>query len=292
MKKSDLIRILEKMGFPVTPDKIHPFLNQEDGEHYNVWKIDVGNKPLVLKQAKGHETDTYRTFFSQKYDYVPELIRVFETGEYAYLLMEYIDGDDLRICSRDKLVSALDAIIRMQRNWWQADIAGDSCGYDFEQSLANRKNRLTYLNDPQLEKVYSDYLLAYHALPRTLCHDDLLPFNILIQEDRAVLIDWEYGGMLPYPTSIARLIAHGEESQDAFFHMTQEDKNFAITYYYEQFIGTMGISLDAYLSAIQLFLFYEYCEWVYVGNKYGNTSTLRYETYYRKAKELASRLGY
>lgn len=39
--------------------------------------------------------------------------------------------------------------------------------------------------------------------------------------DRAVLIDWEYALILPYPTSLARLIAHGEEDENAFFHMTQ-----------------------------------------------------------------------
>lgn len=54
--------------------------------------------------------------------------------------------------------------------------------------------------------------------------DDLLPFNVIVSDDRAVLIDWEYGGILPYPSSFARLIAHGEEAEDSLFHMTREDR--------------------------------------------------------------------
>ena len=92
----------------------------------------------------------------------------------------------------------------------------------------------------RLEEAYASFMKIYQTTPRTLCHDDLLPFNLLIGE-RAVLIDWEYGGVLPYPTSFARLIAHGREEEGAFFCMTREDRVFAIQYYYDGLIGNSRI---------------------------------------------------
>ena len=75
-------------------------------------------------------------------------------------------------------------------------------------------------------------------------------------------IDWEYAGILPYPTSLARLIAHGEEDESAFFFMTQKDKDYAIDYYYEHLLKEKGIGYNAYRKTLDYFLLYEYCEWI------------------------------
>lgn len=108
--------------------------------------------------------------------------------------------------------------------------------------------------------------------------------------DRAVLIDWEYALILPYPTSLARLIAHGEEDENAFFHMTQLDREFATQYYFEHFIREKGIEYPEYRRTLDYFLLYEYCEWVAIGVKYGETNTERYRMYYAKAKEHLKKL--
>lgn len=113
-------------------------------------------------------------------------------------------------------------------------------GYSFDKSFVDRKHRGEYLNDSELEEVYQKFLEIYASVPRTLCHDDLLPFNIIVSADNAFLIDWEYGGILPYPVSIARLIAHGENDKNALFYMTQEDKEFAIEYYYDNLLKKRG----------------------------------------------------
>lgn len=108
--------------------------------------------------------------------------------------------------------------------------------------------------------------------------------------DRAVLIDWEYALILPYPTSLARLIAHGEEDENAFFHMTQADKDFAIDYYFEHLLQEKGIKYPEYRRTFDYFLLYEYCEWVAIGVKYGETNAERYRMYYTKAKEYLKKL--
>ena len=86
----------------------------------------------------------------------------------------------------------------------------------------------SYMDD--LAEVYRAYLAEAARVPRTLCNDDLLPFNVLVNEERAVILDWEYGGILPYPCALARLLAFGEEGTDFFFQMTRADREFALRY--------------------------------------------------------------
>lgn len=290
MDQNQCIKLLDTVGIRQVSG-ITQFHNPEDGEGYDVWRIDTPRKSYVLKRAKGYERETYESFFWKSTAYAPQLIGSREEDGEEYLLLEYVAGHDLMRCSRDSLILALDALAAMQIEWW-GNVEKADVGLTFERSLEGRRNRLQYLRDPVLEKAYHAYLDTYSCIPRTLCHDDLLPFNVLVSKDRAVLIDWEYGGILPYLTPLARLIAHADDSEDAFFHMLKEDKEFAVEYYFEKCAEPMGISLNDYQKALDLFLFYEYCEWIYVGNKCGNTDNDRYRKYCRLALEMADKLGY
>lgn len=290
MDTTILQNILIPFGLDLPADALVPFQSAEDGSDYSVWKLSCGNNTYVLKEAKAFEAETYRTFFSQNTAYAPKLFRTAQAGEKTYLLMEYIPGSDLRRCDRKRLILTLDSLIAMQRQWWNHP--SPETGYHYTQSLSGRHNRLNYLQDSQLEAAYRAFLDCYCAIPKTLCHDDLLPFNVLCNDRRAVFIDWEYGGILPYPTSLARLLAHGQEQEDAFFYLKEADRAFAVDYYYQNFICQMGISQGHYLETVRLFTFYEYCEWVYVGNRYGSTDSLRFRTYFQKAKALAAELGF
>ena len=203
--------------------------------------------------------------------------------------MEYIEGEDLRKCNRKKLTLALDALISLQKETWE-NRHFDSLGDNFDKSLIQRQNREKHLNDSLLEEAYEKFLGVYQSIPRALCHDDLLPFNIIASDKKAFLIDWESGGILPYPTSFARLIAHAENHTNAFFHMTQADKDFAIQYYYDNLLKGKGISHTDWLDTLEYFLFYEYCEWVFVGNKYNETNGEYYKKYLPIAKRQAAKI--
>lgn len=258
--------------------------HEEDGEPYRVWRIDTGSGKYILKEAKGKECEIYRSLLSGLGACVPELYQLIPAGEKTYLLMEYIEGGDLCKCSRGKLIAALDALIALQKETWE------SGEYDLEESFLQRRERGRYLNDPLLEAAYGRFLELYRSLPGALCHDDLLPFNVIVSEERAALIDWEWGGILPYPTSFARLIAHTEEDPEALFSMTQGDKRFAVDYYYDNLLKEKGVSYGDWRSTLEYFLFYEYCEWVFVGNKYHATDGAYYKKYLPLAKAQAAKL--
>ena len=263
--------------------------HEEDGAPYGVWDIETGEKKYILKQAKGNEREIYRAVLSGFPESVPALYQVMEEAENTYLLMEYVQGEDLCRCSRDKLTKVLDALIWLQKNTWESR-EFDNVGLSFEKSRQQRQNRGSYLRDALLEEAYGQFLRMYDAVPKALCHDDLLPFNVIVSEEKAVLIDWEVAGMLPYPTSFARLIAHTEEKADALFFMTQADKEFAIDYYYEHLLKEKGVSYRDWRNTLEYFLFYEYCEWVFVGHKYDATDGEYFQKYLPIAKGQAEKL--
>ncbi len=273
------------MNIRCTRDDIEAFKREEDGEEYcGVWKVNVGDQSYVLKKAKGYESEIYSSFFSDGACSVPRLVATAFTDNSTYILTEYIDGYNMCHCDRVSLVKVLDSLICLQDRFWNDTERADTA-FSFKKSLEHRTKRIDYLNDNELEKAYSEFLNTYQLLPRTLCHDDLLPFNVLVSDRKAVLIDWETAGILPYPVSIARLIAHCEDSDDAFFYMRDDDKQFAIDYYYDSLIRSKGIDYDDYIHALNLFIFYEYCEWIMLGVKYDDADMNRYQKYLIRQKD-------
>lgn len=272
----------------------HPRVTQlkreENDELYQVWRIDAGDHRYILKEADAREAETYTSILAGLgTDSVPILYQTISDQGQEYLLLEYIEGENLCRCNRPNLRATLDALISLQQKTWDSQaLAG--YGYSYDQSLRDRQTRGRYLNDPLLEEVYEAFLSVYQSTTRTLCHDDLLPFNVIASEGRAVLIDWEYGGILPYPTSFARLIAHGEEREGAFFYLTRADRAFAIDYYYDHLLKERGISYPDWRNTLEYFLFYEYCEWVFVGNKYDATDGEYYQKYLPLARQQAAKL--
>ena len=72
--------------------------------------------------------------------------------------------------------------------------------------------------------------------------------------------------------------------------MTNADKRFAIDYYYDNLLKEKGISYTNWLNTLEYFLFYEYCEWVYVGNKHNVTDGEYFKKYLPIAKQQAIKL--
>ena len=288
MKLKEIIDRIDVVSIPKEAS-ITQLKHEEDNDLYQVWIIDADNTKYILKEAKGNEQELYSTVLSTVKTSVPTLYQVITSNEKAYLLLEYIEGEDLCRCNRIKLTRTLDALISLQKQTWEMETT-DYLEDVFDKSFIQRKKRGKYLNNTDLEIAYERFLNVYQSVPKTLCHDDLLPFNVICSNEKAVLIDWECGGILPYPTAFARLVAHAEEVEDALFYMTNADKRFAINYYYDNLLKEKGISYTNWLNTLEYFLFYEYCEWVFVGNRYNATDGKYYQKYLPIAKQQAIKL--
>ena len=267
---------------------ISPFICAEDGNEYEVWLVDAGDLRYVLKKGKGLETECYRSFFRGKKNYAPAFLGSTVYDGEEFILLEYCPGQTLSLSDPEMLRKAVDALSEMQNEFWQRNDLAD-CAVTMDRALKAVEDRGRYLGSELLEKAYRRFTDTYGKVPRTLCHEDLLPINVLVGE-QAVLIDWEYGGILPYLSSFARLIAHGREDDGAYFFMRESDREAAVRYYYDKMVSRHGIGFDEYLHDLERFLFYEYCEWVMLGNRYGSRDDERYSYYLKKAEETAERL--
>lgn len=278
----EIRNIIELLAPGLAVRHAEPFRAEEDGGAYAVWKLDTDRGPMVLKKTNTAERAVYETFFAEGGP-VPTIYGF--AGD--WMLMEFVSGQSMSRCTRTRLIRTLEALCESQDKWWGNGTHGD-VGFGFHASFPNRCKRLAYMGD--LENAYQAYLDEFARVPRTLCNDDMLPFNVLADESRAVILDWEYGGMLPYPCAIARFLAFGEEG-DALFQMTDEDRDFALDYYYEKLVSSKGISRREFDRTMDLFFLKEYSEWVYCAALSGDYEMEYYIKYGEKARNLARKLG-
>lgn len=288
MDIQEIYTVLGELNFPYTDASITQFYREEDGSPYDVWKIETDSVMAVLKKTSPEERTTCEAFFPDGGFGTPTIYGFTEHGGETYMLMEFFDGETMSQSTREKLILALGALIQTQEKFWGNTALADA-GWTFEKRHTARKKRLSYMED--LSNAYKAYLEADKTVPRTLCNDDLLPFNVLVNSDRAVIIDWEFAGILPYPCALARLLAFGEENTDFMFQMSQADKEFAVQYYYDNLIKNKGISWEEYIRTMKLFFFKEYSEWVYFTRSSNDFTKPEYQKYYVKCKILAKELG-
>ena len=176
--KENVREVLAQMGVG-SQAQVTTFKHEEDDEDYAVWKIEENGRKYVLKKADELELEIYQAFLSDLDRGTPRLCKSLQFQGNVDLLMEYVEGHDLRKCDRKSLIAVLDALIYLQNQYWERrDL--ESAGFGFAASLPGREKRGNYLGDAELEQAYGEFLRIYIQTPRTLCHDDLLPFNVLL----------------------------------------------------------------------------------------------------------------
>lgn len=94
--------------------------HEEDDELYQVWRIDSDNTGYILKEAKEYEYEIYHNILMKMGKSTPTIYQTAVIDDKVFLLMEYIQGEDLCKCTRRKLVLALDALISLQKETWES----------------------------------------------------------------------------------------------------------------------------------------------------------------------------
>ena len=266
----------------LSPDAaIQQMAYEEGGGSYSAWRITDGQEAYLLKAVAENELNVYHRL-ENRLDALPRFYGTHAYRNTTYILLEFVAGRNLMHCERADLIRVLDAMIELQDAFWDTK---KRIGRSVSRTLPRLRRRRKYLPEPELRAAFDRFLAAYPTLPRTVCHDDLLPFNLIVSDSRTVFIDWEEGGMLPYPAMLARLLAHGSEHGETPFYMTEADRSFAEDYYYERFIARKGIPGDEYAQAMALFRFFELTEWVYVYRKAGRKPDALFEFYYERSKK-------
>ena len=255
------------------------------GFYKSIYKIITNDNVYVLKKAKSYELEAYR-FLQNIVDSIPYYYGTTKYYGNDYILIEYVTGQNAMRMDKSMLVKIINQIIKVQKATWQSN---NSFGVSLETSIKRKYNRLKYLPD-ELQETYEKFISCYKKTPVAFSHEDLLPFNVLVNDNRVCFIDLEECGLLPYPTMLARLIAFTEEKGDALFYLSKEDYQYGIRYYYDAFIKECEISEKQYFYTINLFIFNELIEWVFVYNKEKYQHNSFYKKWYEKALQLGKQI--
>lgn len=183
----------------------------QDGDYrreYNVYRLEAGDRAYVLKKSDEAEARLYETYLKGRGLPVPEYFgRAFWGGD-LWLLLEYLPGPDLRRFTPELAGASARSLAEIQNTYWGGREDGR-----FQRYWERINRRAQCLkDDPLLAEAYELFLKRQPDCPRTLSSGDFLPLNAIFHGERVYLIDWAFGGTMPYALDIARHIAHGSES--------------------------------------------------------------------------------
>lgn len=262
----------------------------DDGDYrrkYDVYKLTAGGKPFVLKKSDEREAAIYRDFLQGKGFSVPAYLGSTEREGVTWLLMEHIDGPDLRRFDHEKALASAKTLSQIQNAYWNSPI-DDGRFRRYWERINRRAGCLK--NYPELAKAYQLFLARQESCPRTLCSGDFLQCNGILRNGKVYMIDWAFGGLMPYALDIARLIAHGSEKPEpnAFpFYMDPDLRSVFVRAHYERL--ECRPDWEQYIQDIKLSALNEYVEFLeeLINDPETTREEIEADFYYRRAVETA-----
>lgn len=232
-----------KMIKPMPSGQLHIERFHDNGEGvdraYNVYKITLDKQVYILKKSDDYEIEVYEKLLADKKLPVPGLEGWTCANNTKWILIEYIEGKDLRRFNKDMAYGCADSLSQIFNMYWQEDkFEENKLDNRFERYWARINKRSECLkNEPKLSSAYRVFLDRQLVCPRTLCNGDFLQCNAIESKKGIVLIDWAFAGIMPYSLDAARLIAHGSEKFFPFpFYMTDEYRKIFLNSLYDKLL--------------------------------------------------------
>lgn len=203
----------------------------DDGEGidvtYNVYKIILDSDIYILKKSDDNEIEVYKKFLENKDLPVPKFEGWTCVDKVKWILIEYIEGIDLRVFNKNMAYECADSITSIFNMYWQENgFESNKLDNRFERYWTRiNKRKECLIKEKKLSFAYGLFLERQLECPRTLCNGDLLQYNAIESNNKVILIDWAFAGIMPYSLDIARLISHGSEKVSPFpFYMTDNHR--------------------------------------------------------------------
>jgi tRNA A-37 threonylcarbamoyl transferase component Bud32 len=251
---------------------------EDDFREYDVYKIRSANGIKILKKTSEREVTNYTKYLQGHGFKVPAFYGNYNDGKDIWIVIESIEGDDLRNMTNELSIAASDSLSEIQNTFWNCP---DTERFDVYIERITR--RYSFIkDDPIIGKAYALFLERQRACPRTLSNGDFMEFNTVTDKGKVYIIDWGFGGVMPYSLDIARFIAHATEDRATFpFYMNDEQKKLFVDGVYERLHEKPDY--EQYIRDIKLAVLNEYVEFVEADEDEDHW-------YYEHAKELAEEL--
>ncbi|WP_061994315.1 phosphotransferase [Clostridium sp. ATCC 25772] len=258
---------------------------------YTVYKININSENFVLKKSEESEIFIYKTFLESKNLPTPKMFGyTFEYDEY-WILIEYIEGTDLKKFNEQIALNSSISLSKIFNKYWvENDFDKHKLDNRFEKYYARIIKRSKCLtHHANLSKAYKCFLERQLTCPRTLCNGDLMQINAINSSNDVLIIDWGFGGIMPYSLDIARLISHGAERDDPFY-MTNDLRNLFAKKLYK-LLNTETLTYSQYIFDIKLSMLNEFIEFLEYNFNNPNEEKDHYYNYYlKRANKLADEL--
>ena len=263
IKADDNIRNLaEKIlgtGVILSMTRICERYGQEEAEfrQYDVYKIKTKNDTRIMKKASEREASNYEKYLGDKNFNVPKYYGKYIEDKDIWIVLENIEGEDLRDMTDEMARGAAESISSIQNAYWNC-----SDKERFDVYIKRIEKRYAFIqNDNVISKAYKIFLDRQFVCPRTMSNGDLLQFNTVNQNGKVYIIDWGFGGIMPYSLDIARFIAHATKDKATFpFYMNDVQKEIFIDGVYKHL--NEKPDYNQYLLDIKLAMLNEYVEFI------------------------------
>lgn len=245
-EETDVFQICERYG--TKPDEFRA---------YDTYKIYDSGETKIIKRVELREYNNYLRYLKGKDLNVPKLLGSDTEGKDFWIMLENVEGQDLRDMTDELACAAADSISTIQNQYWGSEDVDR-----FEEYLERIHRRYECIKDnPQIAPAYKLFMERQETCPRTLANGDFLQFNAIEQNGTVYIIDWGFGGIMPYSLDLARFIAHATEDRATFpFFMKEQQKELFLNKVYEKLDHKPGY--QQYRRDIQLALLNEYVEFV------------------------------
>ena len=234
-QKEKVVSILNELGYEHCQEyKIEQFHDNGEGEEcvYQVFLISIGKEQYILKKSSNEEKDIYTKFLENHAFAVPHFINSCrdKDGE-EWILIEYVKGKDLREFNQEIAVAAAESIIDIHNYYWKENEIEEERFKKYWKRINKRAECLK--KELDLKRAYDVFLERQLTCPRTLCNGDFLQYNAIYKDKRVIVIDWAFGGIMPYSLDISRILVHGNEHRYPFpFYMIDEYRKLFVKTYY------------------------------------------------------------
>lgn len=193
----------------------------EECREYDVYRLITDAGELFLKKSDAREAENYEKYLSRAAFRVPKYFGKTGTGGALWIALEAIEGEDLRDMTEERAIAAARSLAEIQNYFWNSPDTAR-----FEAYLERIGRRYAFVkDDPVLGPAYLLFMERQKTCARTMSNGDLLQFNAVERDGEVYILDWGFGGVMPYSLDIARFLAHATEDRATFpFYMTSHQK--------------------------------------------------------------------
>ena len=224
---------------------------------YDTYKIYNSKEARIIKKVELREYHNYITYLNGNDFNVPKLLGNYTDGKDFWIMLENVEGHDLRDMTDQLACAAADSISKIQNKYWGCEDTDR-----FDEYIERIQRRYQCIKDHlQIAPAYQLFMERQKTCPRTLCNGDFLQFNTINRDGKVYIIDWGFGGIMPYTLDLARFIAHATEDRATFpFFMKEQQKEMFLNRVYENLNHKPDYS--QFRWDVQLALLNEYVEFV------------------------------